>query len=963
MSNDEMKSEKKQSSPKALSFNDIEQKLLEEDISTIERLIDELKNKDEKIVTRIKKLLIRRGQFAVDTYIQVLNTSHDQIYVNVVDILLEIGKPSVIPLIHALDDPSEEIRNSSKSILIQLGKTSVPSLIRALEDPNVEIRNISKEILTQIGKPGVTSLIQALDDPSVEIRNTSKEILTLIGKPAVDPLLELLLIAKQKTKQDVREILINIGEPVVRPLMNVLKEPSLSNVTAEEIEKIILEIGETGVKTLIKGLKEPDPIIRRNVEKLLLHIGEASTPLLLNVVKDKDKDVSTLAKNIIRQMGQIGIKPLVESLQKSEKTSMKSDKLIESINLLGEISSSKDTQVFLNDLEAPSEIKTDAKVNAQIVCQSINTLLPFLHYSDDIDVQRCAIKALGEIGEPIVLDPLIGLLDSPSWQIRADARDVVSRLRIDKFRSVEEKKEIILKIFPEFKQFPSIEDILKQYKTGSISSEGLLKEIGTVLNLPEEDVIYHFDGMFLDKDVIIEKLIKILQDPPKPRITLTDSKKQLIMERYPEFELFDTLEESCQQYEMGKLTYEQLIYKLMDIFNIQEEEEFFLFLNDVFPELNYLRENLILLLGKFEDAKITQYLLNMAEDINPRIRWITAWSLRNHINEKVLNFFADRIKNPSYEKHVRWMSVIGLGKKCDQDTIDALLEGVKDSDENIALWSSYALDKIGNPTIIPLIETLKEVEDTDSAKNVKMTLVKLGKDTIKPLIEQLEESDETLFEHIKDILSQIGTPAIRPLIKSLDHPDKKFIENVMKILTSFDSNASGPLIKALGNKNETIKLNAMRILYNIGDDAIQPLISSLEQEKSKEIKENMMKILYKMGEDSIPSLINAFEGDSTNLKRILITLLSEMTPKSIIPLLHALNEPKEIAENAKIALLKIGEKEIAKVLLSISRGKEFSTMHKILEGEKEFRDFAFRIKRLRERAKRKKVDNNKEEID
>ena len=59
-----MKSEK-QSSTKALSFKDIEQKLLEEDISTIERLIDELKNKDEKIVTRIKKLLIKRGQFAI----------------------------------------------------------------------------------------------------------------------------------------------------------------------------------------------------------------------------------------------------------------------------------------------------------------------------------------------------------------------------------------------------------------------------------------------------------------------------------------------------------------------------------------------------------------------------------------------------------------------------------------------------------------------------------------------------------------------------------------------------------------------------------------------------------------------------------------------------------------------------------------------------------------------------------
>ncbi len=535
-------------------------------------------------------------------------------------------------------------------------------------------------------------------------------------------------------------------------------------------------------------------------------------------------------------------------------------------------------------------------------------------------------------------------------------------MKISKPLSDEEKKERVLNKFPEFQQYPLIEDMLKQYKTGSISSDELLKKIGTVLDLPEEDIIYHFNSIFLDSNVIIEKLLAVLQDPPKPRITITDSKKQLIIERHPEFEQFDTLEESCQQYEMGKLTYEQLIYKLMDIFNIQEEE-FFLFLNDVFPELNYLRENLILLLSKFEDERITKCLLDTAEDINPRIRWITAWSLRNHINEKVLNFFADRIKNPSYEKHVRWMSVMGLGKKSDQDTIDALLEGVKDSDENISLWSSYALEKIGNPAVIPLIEILKEVEDVDSAKNVKMTLVKLGKDVIKPLIERLEESDEVLFEHIQDILLQIGTAAIRPLIKSLAHPDKKFIENVMKILTSFGSNASRSLIKALGNKNETIQLNAMRILYNLGEDAIQPLISSLAEEKNKDVKENMMKILYKMGEESIPSLINAFEGTSSNLKRIFITLLSEMIPKSIIPLLHALNEPKEIAENAKIALLKIGEKEIAKEILSISNGKEFSTMHKILEGEKEFRDFAFRIKRLRERAKRKKVDNNKEEID
>ncbi len=153
----------------------------------------------------------------------------------------------------------------------------------------------------------------------------------------------------------------------------------------------------------------------------------------------------------------------------------------------------------------------------------------------------------------------------------------------------------------------------------------------------------------------------------------------------------------------------------------------------------------------------------------------------------------------------------------------------------------------------------------------------------------------------------------------------------------------------------------MRILYNLEDVAIQSLIQVLEK-KSKVVTENAMKILYKMEDASIPSLIDALEGSSTNLKRIIITLLSEMSPKTIKPLIHAFNESKEIAENAKIALSKIGEKAIIKEILSISGGKEFSTIHKILEGEKEFRDLAFRIKRLRERAKRKKVDEYNNEI-
>ncbi len=967
LSTDEPKVDKKQSSKlnssKTLSFKDVEQKLLEKDIPTIERLIDELKNQDEKIVTRIKRLLVKRGQYAIDNYIQALKTSNDQIYENVVDILLELGEFSVDPLVQSFNDPSEEIRNSSKSILLQIGKPSVPSLILALEDPSEEIRKTSKEILTQIGKPSVTPLISALEDPNEEIRKTSKEILTQIGKPAVDPLLEILLIAKQKTKQNVREILINIGEPVVRPLMNILKEPSISSAAAEEIEKIILEIGEVGVKTLIKGLKEPDPIIRENVEKLLLHIGEDSTPLLLNVAKDEDKDVATLAKNIIRKMGRTGIKPLIEIIQTDKRTPEKNAKLIETIKLLGKISSLEEIRSFLNSLNDTSEVEANEKVISQIVSQSINTLLPLLKYEEDIEAQRCAIQALGEIGESIILDPLINLLDSPSWQTRADSRDMISRLRISQPLSDKEKKGLILKKFPEFQQYPLIEDILKQYTKGGISSDEILKEIGTVLDMPEEDVLYHFNGMFLDSNVIIEKLIAVLQDPPKPNIKVTDSKKQQIIERNPDFQQVNDLEEVFHQYAAGNYAYGQLIDKLKNMFNISEEEGFFLFLNDVFPELNHFRENMILLLSKFEDERIIEYLLNMAEDRNPRIRWISTWALRNHISEKVLKFFANRIKNPSYEKHERWMSVIGLGKIKDKKTIDALLEGVKDPDEDIARWSYYALVKIGTPTIIPLIDLLKEVGDADSSENIKKTLVKLRKYTIMPLIQRLDKAEDIFFEDIREIFLAIGKPAVKPLIKSLNSPDKKFVENCMKILKSFDKDAITDLINALGHKDKDIQTNAMRILYNLEDVAIQSLIQVLEKQ-GKLVTENAMKILYKMEDASIPSLIEALEGSSTNLKRIIITLLSEMSPKTIKPLIHAFNESKEIAENAKIALSKIGEKAIAKELLSISNGKEFSTMHKILEGEKEFRDFAFRIKRLRERAKRKKVDNdNKEEID
>ncbi len=963
MSNDVSKTAKKRSSKssssKTLSFKDVEQKLIEEDIPTIERLIEELKNQDETLVIRIKKLLIRRGQYAVDNYIQALKTSNDQIYENVVDILLELGEVSVNPLVQSLNDLSEEIRNSSKSILIQLGKTSVPSLIRALVDPSEEIRDSSKEILIQLGKPSVTPLIQALVDPSEEIRDSSKEILIQLGKPAVEPLLELLLIAKQKMKQDVREILINIGEPVVRPLMNILKEP---HIDTEELENILIQIGEVGVKTLIKGLKEPDPIIRRNVEKLILHIGEASTPLLLNVAKDKDEDVATLAKNIIRKMGRTGIKPLIEIIQTNERMPEKNAKLIETINLLGEISSLQETQLFLNSLNAPSEIETNEKVISQIVSQSINTLLPLLQNNDDLDVQRCAIQSLGKIGEPIVLDPIINLLDSPSWQIRANSRDVISQLRINRALSDEEKKEFILKKFPEFKQYPLFEDIFKRYIKGSISSDKLLKEIGTVFNMPEEDVLYHFDCMFLDSNVIIEKLISVLQDPPKPDIKISDSKKQQIIDRHPDFQQFETLEKTFHQYAMGDYKYAQMIEKLRDVFNIPKEEGFFLFLNDLFPELNYMRENMILLLSKFEDDRIIDYLLSMAEDRNPRIRWISAWALRNHINEKVLKFFADRIKNPSYEKHERWMSVIGLGKIKDNETIDVLLEGLKDPDADIARWSSYTIVKIGTPAIIPLVDALQEVRDADSSENVKKTLVKLGKEMVLPLIQRLNNAEDIFFEHIRDVLLEIGKPAVKPLIKSLNSPDKKLVENNMKILTCFGRKADTDLINALGHKDEKIQKNAMKILYNLGDVAIQPLIQALEYKK-KTVTESAVKVLYKMGDASIYPLINTFEGSSTNLKRILITLLAEMSPKSIKPLILALDESKEKAENAKIALSKIGEKGIAKELLSISNGKEFSTMHKILEGAKEFRDLAFQIKRLREREKRKTKKFNEDKTE
>ncbi|MHC4476351.1 MAG: HEAT repeat domain-containing protein, partial [Planctomycetota bacterium] len=189
-----------------------------------------------------------------------------------------------------------------------------------------------------------------------------------------------------------------------------------------------------------------------------------------------------------------------------------------------------------------------------------------------------------------------------------------------------------------------------------------------------------------------------------------------------------------------------------------------------------------------------------------------------------------------------------LGDIGDQRALDALLGMMADRDVNVSLKAGAAIRKIDHPdTVDRLIEGLRDQNEYLRQSSAQCLGHIQDPRALDPLIEALKDLDQNVRKNAAEALAQINKPAvIEPLLEASKDESWYVRRWVAWALAKVDdSRIMERLIEILGDENETmlVKVAATRALGEIGGrDAVRVLEQALKN-NDPDIREQADKAL------------------------------------------------------------------------------------------------------------------------
>lgn len=248
-------------------------------------------------------------------------------------------------------------------------KRDVKGLVNALSyDKDEAVRRDARLALLEMGDPrAVEPLIVLLKSKDGSGRKVAMELLGVLGDArAVEPLIDELLDEHLNPYPEVVNALCKIGAAAVEPLIAALKNEN--KFTREAAVEILSKLGDTrAVDPLIVVLKEDGYwVVRREAAKVLGKFGDARAVGPLFAAREDPDDTTRLAAmTALGLLGKPALHPLIEAVKEPQKY---------------------------------------------------------------WDIKQEAIKALGMIGDPVVVELLLDALRDHDQTIRAEAALALGRV-------------------------------------------------------------------------------------------------------------------------------------------------------------------------------------------------------------------------------------------------------------------------------------------------------------------------------------------------------------------------------------------------------------------------------------------------------------------------------------------------------------------------------------------------------
>jgi len=368
-------------------------------------------------------------------------------------ILGEVGDPRAVEsLVPALKDSNWDVRRTAAWALGKIGDArAVEPLVAALQDEDKNVRQSAAEALGKIGDPrAVEPLLSALKESDGGVRQAAAEALGQIGDArAVEPLIVALKDKDINVCHAAAAALGQIGDArAVLPLVKTLRTSaryrpitggvsSFCQSTARALEKI----GSPAIEPLIALLKDDNWRLREQVCEILgrlnwrpkhdedaawywvtkgnidkcVAIGSPAVPPLIATLEhgsDRMRCVAAAA------LGEIGDPRAVEPLVAALGDKYVRENVVEALDKLG-------WQPGLNELDENAIwywLIKDWKQCVNIGSSAVEHLIAIVEkgmMSHDLWMCPQAVRALGEIGDPRAIEPLIAALS-----VRGFAGDV-----------------------------------------------------------------------------------------------------------------------------------------------------------------------------------------------------------------------------------------------------------------------------------------------------------------------------------------------------------------------------------------------------------------------------------------------------------------------------------------------------------------------------------------------------------
>lgn len=401
----------------------------ERDPKAMDRMIAALEDRDVGVRKgAVRALGTLRGRRAEEPLIAALNDVEPGIRVEACRALGGIASPRVVDaLVEALRDRGPGVPEAAWRALRDLGPVAVDRLVDRLEDKDAGIRQRAMDALVRFREHAVDRLVKALRHQDPEVRHRAREVLQRLGPEVVDYERSMLKSRDAEMRRRAAETLGEIGDPrALESLIGALRDRDQS--VREAAWKALVKLGGAGaealwrepggVDRLIDALRDRDPMVRRGAVQALGEIGNGrATEALIQRLGDEDARVREVAWKASVQYGSVVIDRLMEWMHDGRAPP---EARAAAIHALGEIGDPRAVDPLVEALSEPRVRDAAWGALAKIGAPAVERLMDALHDTRTA-IRKAAAEVLGHIGDPRTQTALEDRLEDTEGPVRLAA--------------------------------------------------------------------------------------------------------------------------------------------------------------------------------------------------------------------------------------------------------------------------------------------------------------------------------------------------------------------------------------------------------------------------------------------------------------------------------------------------------------------------------------------------------------